>query len=141
MLLGSCAVTMGCDQVTRASMLQIRDTAARAVEMCVGPQGQSPAQSFDALAFFEDHTRSDWWVTIGRADDVLYYRVEVEHSLEVFRVRTEATVMNLLVWVCFSVGEALEVLANTALTVLSISFKSTQGERDLLVRTKRRGRR
>ncbi|MCJ1384479.1 hypothetical protein MMC17_007596 [Xylographa soralifera] len=102
---GTCAVTMGCDALTQASMLQIHDTAARAVAVCVGPQGQTPAQSFDALAFFEDSISSSWWVTISRPSDELYYHVEVEHSLEMFQVRTRTSLTSLLVWYRLQLGD------------------------------------
>ncbi|MCJ1290306.1 hypothetical protein MMC34_001842 [Xylographa carneopallida] len=95
---GSCAVTMGCDRAARASLLQIHDTAAQAVASCVGPRGQSPARSFNSLAFYDDRTRAEWWVTVGRPDDFLYYHVDVEQSLEVFMVRMEVAIASLLVW-------------------------------------------
>ncbi|MCJ1285608.1 hypothetical protein MMC26_004949 [Xylographa opegraphella] len=101
---GSCAVTMGCDRRARVSLLQIRDTAAQAVEACMEPHGQSPARAFNALAFFEDNFRSGWWVTVGPRDDFLYYRSEVDSSLELFMTRAGASMAYLLAWVRFVFG-------------------------------------
>ena len=125
---------MGCDTQTHASLLQIRDTAARAVESCVGPQGQTPGRAFNALAFFEDEVRSDWWVTIGRPNDILYYYTEVEDSLNLFMVRAAATTVRLLEWVCCTAIRRWERCADTASPVLSISFSLARGEGEFLLR-------
>ena len=135
---------MGCDRAARASLLQIHDTAAQAVASCVGPRGQSPARSFNSLAFYDDRTRAEWWVTVGRPDDFLYYHVDVEQSLEVFMVRMEVAIASLLVWVrlsCVVWCGGGKALADVVVVVFSIRFdRGIWGRREWVhCRTAREG--